>query len=420
MTFVTVLREMAIGFVLNHVNLMRCLLKTCLVHYQAVNIESTGSPLVELSRCLKYFKVMASLFRNGFLFLASSRMPTALCDNYNVPEMSLGVRGKVRMGANQANQIDQACFRRKLFNKHRAFTLIEVLVVVAIIALLVAVLLPSLARAREQARATVCLSHLHQQGIALSGYSSDHKAVLPMAGSFRYTLMEGAYYVGMSEPGMPHWVPVNLGALYPKYIGNSPELFYCPNNKGVEENGPNGKDVFVKRFNNPRPSDPGYHNGHDLPGHPYMAYGYAVPLFPATSPRDAGSNMYPEECLRYNVKRPDEWEYPYWVYLHQSADPAPGFLGPSPQETRGKHIVHALVTDGYFAGFNEINNELYEGYHLGSYNVLYGDFHAKRVLDPGGQIHAAALNPVRPWQYVGLKPNEAKVYKAWNYFSQNR
>ena len=48
----------------------------------------------------------------------------------------------------------------------RAFTLIEVLVVVAIIALLVAILLPSLARAREEARATACGSNMKQ---ALNG-----------------------------------------------------------------------------------------------------------------------------------------------------------------------------------------------------------------------------------------------------------
>ncbi len=60
-----------------------------------------------------------------------------------------------------------------------AFTLIELLVVVAIIALLVAVLLPSLARAREGTRASVCLSNLRQMGYAVQMYTMDHKQVLP-------------------------------------------------------------------------------------------------------------------------------------------------------------------------------------------------------------------------------------------------
>jgi prepilin-type N-terminal cleavage/methylation domain-containing protein len=57
----------------------------------------------------------------------------------------------------------------------RAFTLIEILVVVAIIALLVAILLPSLSRARENARAAVCSSNGHQMGLALQMYTSVNK-----------------------------------------------------------------------------------------------------------------------------------------------------------------------------------------------------------------------------------------------------
>ena len=54
-----------------------------------------------------------------------------------------------------------------------AFTLIELLVVVAIIALLISILLPSLKEAREQARAAVCQSNLHQLMIGFVTYSED-------------------------------------------------------------------------------------------------------------------------------------------------------------------------------------------------------------------------------------------------------
>ncbi len=61
----------------------------------------------------------------------------------------------------------------------RAFTLIEVLVVVAIIALLVAILLPSLVRAREQARSAQCQSNLRQLASATLMYVTDSKSFLP-------------------------------------------------------------------------------------------------------------------------------------------------------------------------------------------------------------------------------------------------
>ena len=57
----------------------------------------------------------------------------------------------------------------------RAFTLIEVLVVVAIIALLVAILLPSLATAREQARRTLCATRLRNIGLANHVYANSNR-----------------------------------------------------------------------------------------------------------------------------------------------------------------------------------------------------------------------------------------------------
>jgi prepilin-type N-terminal cleavage/methylation domain-containing protein/prepilin-type processing-associated H-X9-DG protein len=60
-----------------------------------------------------------------------------------------------------------------------AFTLVELLVVITILGLLAALLLPAMQAARESARRTTCLSHLHQLGIAANVHES-HRAELPM------------------------------------------------------------------------------------------------------------------------------------------------------------------------------------------------------------------------------------------------
>lgn len=61
----------------------------------------------------------------------------------------------------------------------RAFTLVELLVVISIIALLLAILLPSLQRARQQSRAVVCMAHCRQAGTAMVYYVNEQDTYLP-------------------------------------------------------------------------------------------------------------------------------------------------------------------------------------------------------------------------------------------------
>lgn len=73
----------------------------------------------------------------------------------------------------------QACIEPTLMKTRRGFTLIEILVVVAIIALLISIILPAFKEVRRQAKRTVCLSNLDQIHVAIQGYLNNNRDYLP-------------------------------------------------------------------------------------------------------------------------------------------------------------------------------------------------------------------------------------------------
>jgi len=148
-----------------------------------------------------------------------------------------------------------------------AFTLVELLVVISIIALLLAILLPSLNKARAAAQAIKCSATLRQQGLAVQLYTSDNDSHFPVMetgqasgdGNFRETwdVLLQPYLIAVMDPN---------GTTVGRKVTSSRNVFVCPSDSirtsdhrsyqfnGVEDYGfgagPNGIKLSQSRLSN--------------------------------------------------------------------------------------------------------------------------------------------------------------------------
>ena len=108
----------------------------------------------------------------------------------------------------------------------RAFTLVEMLVVIAIIAVLAGLLLPVIGKAKEQGRSTACLSNLRQIGLALQLYTQENESKMP----FIYDALISTNATVITNQ------PPTIDVVLTNHLG-SPKILRCPSDR---------KDLFAR------------------------------------------------------------------------------------------------------------------------------------------------------------------------------
>jgi len=203
--------------------------------------------------------------------------------------------------------------------RRKGFTLIELLVVVAIIALLISILLPSLARARELSKRTVCASQLSGIGKAIKTYVNDFDEWWPIAPcdktAFNHISDIGTWRLNGDVPqvdpsiGQCLWILVKMGTTTNK-------MFVCPSSSDEKDTTANPMTYYDFEANNK------------------LSYGYQYPYYqtglvpgnrgvPTESNLNAGAAVMADKCNKTVTDRieVDSKDESFWKPYHVDWDP---------------------------------------------------------------------------------------------------
>jgi len=236
--------------------------------------------------------------------------------------------------------------------KH-AFTLIELLVVMAIIAILAALLMPALERARESARRAVCVGQMRQVAFATHLYAEAHKGRTPVAQPYEWWPARWNSYLGLEVIWWPDYYPDGCffgpALLVHTDFLPAPEVLYCPSVRQRE---------------------------YAFDG--YYGWGEIGPAMPDGTRQAAGCNAYISSTYYYRCSR----GWPLAVASMRDMSNPPYIFN-----THNDRGTYALMADLFSTpGWN----------HIEGYNTLYLDGAVLWVADKDAHVPA-----VTGWVHYG-------------------
>jgi prepilin-type N-terminal cleavage/methylation domain-containing protein/prepilin-type processing-associated H-X9-DG protein len=251
-----------------------------------------------------------------------------------------------------------------------AFTLVELLVVIGIIALLISILLPTLGRANEHARRVKCMAGMKQIGLAAVMYCNDNRGFMPYrfrtVGGVSGTTRTFGTDVGSVNAGVQMLVTAPYGNAAQPYL-KTPEVFFCPSDFNRR---PYRLTKVVNGIKYTMWGTTGF-NGTAVVGSNSMSYfAYYIPD-PNFSPSGVWTPLTAEEKNiqndRFAIKRASERAW--------------------------------LADQGFIKSTGDTDASIlqFPFFHPKGWNVLYLDGHAKWVGEDDLKPFLKTYNPNSPW-----------------------